>query len=193
MTSSLWKWIRTTFWDDVNVGGRVELQKRPRLVSEMVAPSKIFDNSKKHDEFTSATSKSLLNAAALRFQGHDLKCSGLPQRAPQTNTKSKDFAYSVKKRQHSRRRSFMFADLLDKYMELSPLTAYISDFAVCLCLSLSVHACLSPPPRCICTCLSVRVSWCICPCLSQCICPWLSVCLSPVSYTHLTLPTIDDV
>ena len=72
----------------------------------------------------------------------------------------------------------MFADLLDKYMELSPLTVYISDFAVCLCLSLSVHACLSPPPRCICTCLSVRVSWCICPCLSQCICPWLSVCLS---------------
>ena len=47
MTSSLWKWIRTTFWDDVSVGGRVELQKRPRLVSEMVAPSKIFDNSKK--------------------------------------------------------------------------------------------------------------------------------------------------
>ena len=49
---------------------------------------------------------------------------------------------------------------------------------VCLRLSLSVHACLSQPPHCICTCLSVRVCWYICPCLSQCICPWLSVCLS---------------
>ena len=41
--------------------------------------------------------------------------------------------------------------------------------------------------------LSVSVCHFVSVCLSVCLSVSLSVCLSPVSYTHLTLPTIDDV
>ena len=129
----------------------------------------------------SATSKSLLNAAALRLQGHDLKsskqinsqrlslfCQETTTFTPQVllvcRFAAKNDSLLVVVMCFVNGRSVMFV------CWTNVLTVYIS-LSVGLCLSLSVHACLSQPTRCIFTCLSVRVSWCICLCLSQCICP----------------------
>ena len=187
MTSSLWKWIRTTFWDDVSAGGRVALQKRPRLVSEMVAPSNIFDNSKnmmnlcrRHQnhflmqqlcdyKVMILRAAVFLNGPANKYtvKGFRLFCQETTTFTPQVlvcRFAAKNDSLLVVVMCFVNGRSVMFV------CWTNVLTVYIS-LSVGLCLSLSVHACLSQPTRCIFTCLSVRVSWCICLCLSQCICP----------------------
>ena len=65
----------------------------------------------------------------------------------------------------------MFVGLLDKYRELSPLTVYISDFPVCLCLSLSVHA----------VCHSHLV-------VSVPVCPSVSLCASVPACLSVSVP-----
>ena len=170
MTSSLWKWIRTTFWDDVSIGGRVALQKRPRFVSEMVAPSKIFDNS-----------KNMINLCRrhqnhfLMHQLYDYKVMILRAAVFLNGPANK---YTVKG----------FRLFCQEATTFTPQVLHVCRFAEQIqtalspdgvssrfpCVSVSLFicpCCLTQPPRCICTCLSVRVSLCLCPCLSQCICP----------------------